>query len=83
MKAYKRVGEDEFEEIEVKPECITLCKDFDRLCICPTCGKVMKYGDTYASSFIFDKRHVSYAVCKDCKEKERAIKEEYYRSKGF
>lgn len=82
MKAFKRC-EDGRAIIDVPRDAITLTNNLDKVIECASCGLIMKYGDSYTSSFIVNEKGTGYAICKDCRSKERRKRFDYYKRKGF
>lgn len=48
--------------------------DMDKVVSCASCGKEIKYGDSYTSRQIHTGFGIGFAVCSECYEKE--LKEE-------
>lgn len=46
------------------------CDDMDELVRCPSCKKILKFGDSYTSREVLTDVGFGYAVCPDCYEKE-------------
>ena len=44
--------------------------DMDKVVSCASCGKEIKYGDSYTSRQIHTEIGVGFAVCSECYEKE-------------
>ena len=55
-----------------KWKCPIWTDDMDEIVNCPSCGKVMTYGQGYISSQIHNEHGLGYSVCGDCYEKEWA-----------
>ena len=66
----------EYEAFEVPNEykCSTFCADIDEIVTCPSCGKNLPYGDTYASLEFHTTHGIGYAVCEACYSEERKRK---------
>jgi len=46
--------------------------NMDAVVNCASCGKQLKYGDTFSSRFIHTEMGIAYYVCPECHEKEIA-----------
>ena len=44
--------------------------DMDKVVSCASCGKEIKYGDSYTSRQIHTEIGIGFAVCSECYEKE-------------
>ena len=48
----------------------TYSSDMDEFVRCPSCNKILKFGDGYTSRKITNKAGFGYCVCESCYEKE-------------
>ncbi len=72
---YKKHRYDPF-EVPDNWNVILTSNDLDDLINCCTCGKELKFGDSYTSMRVHNNIGLGYCVCQNCYDKEWIIRKE-------
>lgn len=60
-----------YTDVLIPDECSSYETDMEKEVVCASCGKKLKYGDTYCSREIHTKKFgFGYGVCQECYTKE-------------